>query len=163
MSDAHVVHFACHGSADLAIPSQSGLVLLEDDEESAEGGGGTEKLTISRISNANIRQGFVAYLSACSTAEINTEMLVDEVLHVAAGFQAAGFRHVLASLWPVRDDVSVAAARAFYSYLVTHLAEDADQDDVVARAAHYATAELRNTRKFKKQPLHWVNFVHFGV
>lgn len=42
---------------------------------------------------------------------------MDEVLHLASGFQAAGFPHVVATMWPAEEEASVAVAGGFYARL----------------------------------------------
>lgn len=89
----HAIHFACHGVSNSKNPSDSHLLLL--------GNSPTEPgmLTVGAISNMNIKNAQVAYLSACSTADNPSSDLADESIHIASGFQLAGFSHVLATQW----------------------------------------------------------------
>src|SRR6202035_3324414 len=90
LQEATWAHVACHAHADLAAPSQGGLHLHD----------GT--LPIPDISRLHLTRAELAYLSACSTAARGPQH-ADESIHLAAAFHLAGFRHVIASLWPLAD------------------------------------------------------------
>ena len=66
----------------------------------------------------------MAYLSACSTAENRARTLLDEVTHLASGFQMAGFPHVAASMWSTEDESCVEMAREFYGRVKDSFAKD---------------------------------------
>ncbi|KAI1822068.1 hypothetical protein F4861DRAFT_541328 [Xylaria intraflava] len=86
------IHFACHGPSAGFYPSQSGLLLVED--------GKTTILTIADLEKVGTKSGVVAYLSACSTAEIQAaSKLADETIHFANTFHAPGFQHVIRTMW----------------------------------------------------------------
>lgn len=57
LPESHVTHFACHAISDVKTPLNSHLVLHG------------QHLTVGHISNLKIKNGQVAYLSACCTAE----------------------------------------------------------------------------------------------
>ena len=140
LTDATWAHFACHASADLAKPSQGGLLLSD----------GT--LAIPEISKLRLDHAELAYLSACSTAHRGSR-LADEAIHLASAFQLAGFRHVVASLWPLADDVAATAARSFYG----HLGGTVDQ---AAVALHRVTHELR--AEYPDRADLWAPLIHSG-
>ena len=95
MSGSDIVHFACHGCTDPENPSNSHLLL----QKRGPSGPVIDKLTVSDISNKNtLGRTWIAYLSACSTAEVEATNLADECLHIASAFQVAGFAHVIGSL-----------------------------------------------------------------
>ena len=84
-----IARLACHATADQLQPMQSALLLGRDV---------LKRLTLEDI----MRMDFdahghapVAYLSACSTAEIKVRNLADESIHLASAFQLAGFMHVV--------------------------------------------------------------------
>ncbi|MDH6109196.1 tetratricopeptide (TPR) repeat protein [Kitasatospora sp. MAP12-15] len=136
-------HFACHAHADLAIPSNSGLRLHDD------------TLRLPDIIRLHLADAELAYLSACSTAHGGTG-LADEALHLASAFQMAGYRHVIASLWPLSDHLAVTAAAAFYRCLpATPTADHA------ATALHYVTRDLR--AEYPDHPDLWAALVHSGA
>ena len=71
---------------------------------------------MERVSELNLRDARLAYLSACSTAENKAADLRDEGIHIVSGFQVAGFPHVVACLWPSIDRVCVEVATGFISH-----------------------------------------------
>jgi CHAT domain-containing protein len=101
--DCDMIHFAGHGISDHVNPFKSGLLL--------QAGHGAvkkkDKLSVRQISDVHLKGARMAYLSACSTAENRAQTLLDEVIHLASGFQMAGFPHVVASMWSTEDDLCV--------------------------------------------------------
>ncbi|MFB9682333.1 CHAT domain-containing protein [Streptosporangium vulgare] len=104
LKQATWAHFACHAVADPASQAESGLLLHD------------RTLRLPEIGGLRLADAELAYLSACSTADHGVRY-ADEVLHLASAFQLAGFRHVVASLWPLHDEVAAEAARSFYREL----------------------------------------------
>lgn len=77
LKESRFAHFACHGVSDGSDPSNSGLILQKNGSlpgEAAEQDG----LTVSQISDLQLRHAQIAYLSACSTAENRATWLSDE-------------------------------------------------------------------------------------
>jgi CHAT domain-containing protein len=151
----NIAHFACHGISDSTDPSQSGLLL-----QTAPAKPRLDILTVRKLCENHHLQGEIAYLSACSTAENRAKNLVDEVLHVVSGFQVAGFRHVVGCLWPSSDNVCVKVARSFYVELCRNGAMNYTDRDV-AMALHKAVSEICD--EYRKQPLLWAQYVHYGA
>ncbi|MFD7229249.1 CHAT domain-containing protein [Streptomyces sp. NPDC059881] len=135
-------HFACHADTDLHAPSQGGLHLHDG------------RLPIAEISRLRLHSAELAYLSACSTGHVGRRH-ANESTHLASAFQLAGFRHVIASLWPLNDAVAATAADRFYRLLPT--AENADQ---AADALHRVTRELR--AEHPERPHLWASLIHSG-
>ncbi|MEU4766383.1 CHAT domain-containing tetratricopeptide repeat protein [Actinosynnema sp. NPDC023794] len=135
------VHFACHGVADARQPSTSGLVLHD------------ELLTVADVSRLHL-SGELAYLSACDTASGGD--LPDESLHLGAALQLAGYRNVVATLWPIRDTTAAEVARGFYQRLGTTMA-----GDQAGYALHRAVHDLR-ARGWDTLPSAWVPYIHVG-
>ena len=96
-----VAHFACHGFTDLNDPGRSGLVLAQD-----------QTLDVRRIRAQQVRLR-LAVLSACQTARPGVQ-LPDEVIGLPAALLQAGAGGVVATWWPVPDDLAVAVMLAFY-------------------------------------------------
>ena len=85
-----VMHFACHGLADLDAPLDSGLLLA-----------GNHWITLRDLMALDLRVRLVV-LSACETALPGTE-LPDEVVALPTGLLQAGAAGVVASQWAVPD------------------------------------------------------------
>ncbi|EEU41787.1 uncharacterized protein NECHADRAFT_87858 [Fusarium vanettenii 77-13-4] len=132
LPDCKIFHFAGHGLAHAEDPLQSCL-LLKDWENNS--------LKVSDLLDINIRQKapFLAYLSACGTGQIKDETSFDENINLISACQIAGFRHVIGTLWNVKDDLSVQIAKMTYQEL-----KDSDiSDESICRGLHKATRELR--------------------
>jgi CHAT domain-containing protein/tetratricopeptide (TPR) repeat protein len=147
MLDSHArAHFACHASSNLNNPSASYL-LMSDYQ--------TKPLTVLDVARRRLN-GDLAVLSACSTARPGAR-LVDEVIHLTSGFQLAGYRHVVATMWPLADQLAVAFAEQMYSGLVQSGTFTAD---LSALATHWATRSIR--AGYPDRPLLWAPFLHVG-
>ncbi|SER29354.1 CHAT domain-containing protein [Actinokineospora terrae] len=138
------VHFACHATQDLDHPGDSALHLHDGD------------LSVLRLAAHDLTGAELAYLSACHTAG-GSVRLADETVHLAAALQLAGFRHVIATQWPVSDPVAAAAADSVYRHLVVD-GRPRSADAALALAA--TTAALR--ARHPDQPDKWAPFVHIG-
>jgi CHAT domain-containing protein len=67
----------------------------------------------------------------------------------------AGFRHVIASLWPLNDRIAATAAAAVYRQLPA-----TPTADRAATALHHVTRELR--AKNPDRPDLWAALIHSG-
>jgi CHAT domain-containing protein len=156
------VHFACHGQSHSIDPSLSRLVLLKKDSNPPE----ADSLSVKSLSKilSDDESKAVAFLSACNSAESESSGLHDESIHIAAGCQLAGFRHVIGTLWYAVDDACVAVTQEFYRSLFSRL-DTSDVllsfDEKTAIALHEAVDTLRTQEP--DQPLMWAPFVHFGA
>lgn len=103
------------------------------------------------IARLRLPHAGLAYLSACDTG-VPDEDLGDEALHVAGACHMAGFRHVIATLWSVRDTLAPAVAADFYAAL--------DGPDAAALALHRAVRALRAAHP--QSPGVWAPYVHVG-
>jgi hypothetical protein len=138
------VHFACHGLSDLGDPSASYLLPADHD---------TKPLTILDISRLHLDDADLAYLSACSTAQVGAT-LTDEAIHLAAAFHLAGYRHVIATLWPVLDRPATRFTRSVYAMITARGPESA------AHAVHTATHQARD--RYPRYPRVWAAHIHTG-
>jgi CHAT domain-containing protein len=99
------IHFACHAFADLRQPKQSGLILSDG-----------KVLTVFDLADparspvATLR---LAVLAACQTAVVGTD-LVDEAIGLSAAWVQMGAATVVASLWPISDEATLAIMKKFY-------------------------------------------------
>ncbi|KAF2687558.1 hypothetical protein K458DRAFT_469438 [Lentithecium fluviatile CBS 122367] len=140
LQECNIAHFACYGVSNSFDPSSSGLIL-----QTAKTA--TEELKKDILS---VRQNQVQRLS-------------DEVLHVVSGFQVAGFRHVVGCLWPSDDEVCVDIAKSFYAELIQCGDLRVGSDRATAVALHRAVLKVRESSKFRKRPLLWAQYVHYGA
>jgi CHAT domain-containing protein len=101
MGTADVVHFACHGFAEPAVPLESGLILAHD-----------QVLTVRELMGMDLRVR-LALLSACETLVPGRD-LPDEVVALPTGLIQAGAAGVIASLWTVPDLESAVLMVEFY-------------------------------------------------
>ncbi|KAF5580392.1 hypothetical protein FPANT_9348 [Fusarium pseudoanthophilum] len=181
LRNCKVFHFAGHGYTNGDDPSKSHLCLSNGDDP----------LTVGDILKLNLHEKspFLAYLSACSTGHVKDDKFIDESIHLISAFKLAGFRHVIGTLWKVRDKHCVDVARVTYEVI----REGGMTDDSVCRGLHKATRMLRDNwlesldRKREQLegaeqdmrdvipfedvegirddhlPAYWVPYVHYGV
>lgn len=151
-----IVHFACHGSSDPLNPSNSHLLLHKQTPSGAAVG----ELTLQHISESqSTGRSRIAYLSACSTAEVRAGSFADEALHIVSAFQVVGFGHVVGSLWSVDDETSVEVAKLFYESLRDGNGQITNR--AVAEALRRAVMRIR--RYPWLTPREWASYVHFGA
>jgi CHAT domain-containing protein len=86
MTQAHVVHLACHGQQHLKEPLDSRFCLRDG------------PLTVSMLMQLKLPKAFFAFLSACETAQGDREQ-PDQAIHLAAAMLFTGFRSVVATIW----------------------------------------------------------------
>jgi CHAT domain-containing protein len=101
-----IVHFACHGRGSVEDPLSGGVILA-----------GNDVLTAQHVIDRRLDAHPLVILSACETAVIGAR-LPDEVVSLQSAFLAAGARGVLATLWPVDDELSARLVGCFYRELV---------------------------------------------
>ncbi|MEO3863683.1 CHAT domain-containing protein [Acrocarpospora sp. B8E8] len=139
-------HFACHAHIDLDDPSMSRL-LVHDHL--------LAPLTVADLYRLRLDEAELAFLSACGTAR-GAPGLADEAIHVMSGFQLAGYDHVIGTLWPVPDRISLRVA----SYLYESLERSAYDVDMCATALHEAVVRL--SRAWPDHPSMWAAHLHTG-
>lgn len=132
-------HFACHGTAEITSPWDSRLLLHDG------------PLTVTDVIRLRLDQSELAFLSACETARPGGR--VDEAVHLASAFQLAGFRHVIATLWPINDVYAVEFADTVYTAI-------ADGKDPAA-AVHQAVRDVRDYQP--RSPSLWASHLHAGT
>ncbi|WP_351236452.1 CHAT domain-containing tetratricopeptide repeat protein [Streptomyces sp. NPDC002133] len=142
LPEASWAHFACHAGTNPKTPSEGGLHLHDG------------VLPIAEIGRRNLHEAELAYLSACSTGHVGWRH-ADESIHLASAFQLAGFRHVVASLWPLDDRVAADAADHFY-----RLMPDTPSADDAAVVLHRVIQHLR--AEHTGRPHLWASLIHSG-
>lgn len=158
ITDAHTIHFAGHGISHPLDPLRSYMALKDWQED---------PLTVEDILLLNkrkmglgVRRPFLAYLSACSTGQILAHDLTDESMSLMSAFQLIGFRHTVANLWEMTDELLVRAATRFYTEMRR---ADKVTDETIAWCAHVTTRELRDAaRKDAAIFASWPAYVHSG-
>ncbi|KAL4881854.1 CHAT domain-containing protein [Aspergillus karnatakaensis] len=168
-----IVHFACHGASDLLDPSKSFLALQPhpfsgstksstSTQSSPNRPRQPDKLTVHEIAESRLRRSWLAYLSACSTAENQVAELADEALHLASGFQVAGYAHTIAAMWPSNDAICAEVAGAFYAELLANWDPDrSSRLNSPARALQAAVGGIR-ARNIDRPSL-WAQYIHMGA
>ncbi|KAH7166838.1 CHAT domain-containing protein [Fusarium sp. MPI-SDFR-AT-0072] len=182
LQNCKIFHFAGHGYTNGDDPSKSHLCVSN----------ANDPLTVADILKLNLHEKshFPAYLSAWSTGRVQDDKFIDESIHLISAFQLVGFRHVIGTLWRVRDKHCVDVARVTYEAI----REGRMTDDSVCRGLHKATRILRDRwlescdkkrerllqgdergmrdvipcdddEEIKRGlvPAFWVSYVHFGV
>jgi hypothetical protein len=136
-------HFSCHGMENQRDPSESGLQLWDG------------LLRVADVAAASFTGEF-AFLSACETAT-SALALPDEALNLAGALHYTGYRRVVATLWPVYDDVAAEITEAFYARAV---ADGAFLPQRSARALHDAVRTARMLNRHR--PIAWAPYIHVG-
>ena len=179
-----VLHFSCHGFANLREPLNSGLALANEDI-----------LTLREIFSLKLTGVRLAVLSACETGLPGID-LPDEVINLPIGLLQAGVAGVAASLWSVSDFSTMMLMTRFYdlwriegleisqalrqaqqwvrdstngekaAYFKTSLPEFATNVRIPAHIASFLYQKVRlsnpNARDFH-HPFHWAAFQYVGV
>ncbi|KAI0529878.1 CHAT domain-containing protein [Xylaria digitata] len=150
LNNNDMVHFACHGRANISTPRQSCLIL---------GPHGDEQLAIADLEKLDDFSAQIAYLSACSTARLSVNSLLYEGIHLANFFNLAGFRHVIGTTMKAGDTPAVFIASKFYEFLLRH--EDWTTCHI-PRILHDAVSEYRNIGNNSVKIFDWSPFIHVG-
>ena len=106
LPDAAIVHFSCHGTANLNDPLNSGLQMSDN------------LLTLRQILALNLAEkgGIrLAILSACETGLQGIEN-ADEAISLPTGLLQAGVAATIASLWSVSDLSTMILLTRFYDF-----------------------------------------------
>ncbi|MEV7412960.1 CHAT domain-containing protein [Streptomyces althioticus] len=107
----------------------------------------------------NLDGAELAYLSACTTGApggtflTTGESLADESIQLASAFLVAGYRHVIATLWPVKDSMAARFAEYFYTEAVSVGTDP-------AFALHQAARRIRDS--YPSFPSIWASHIHTG-
>jgi hypothetical protein len=88
LTSANIVHIAYHGIQDTAHPLNSSFHLNDG------------SLSIHDLMQIDLKDAFLAFLSACETAKGDKEQ-PDQTVHLAATMLFVGFKSVVATMWHV--------------------------------------------------------------
>jgi CHAT domain-containing protein len=100
----------------------------------------------------------LAFLSACRTADATGD-LPDEAVHFASALQLLGFEQVVATVWPVPDDVARAVTERFYDLLVPVDGRARGHADPAAALHRSTLAVLADD---PANPFPWA-YLHYGT
>lgn len=106
IKSSQMVHLACHGIQNLNQPLDSHLMLS------------VGALDLRSILAEELKLAQFAFLSACQTARGNKD-LINESIHLAGGFMAAGFKGVVGTLWGIFDEDAPGVTREVYDAIIT--------------------------------------------
>jgi CHAT domain-containing protein len=103
MPQASVIHFCCHGRAEMSDPLASALDLANG-----------ETLTLDQMLTLELSRARLVVLSACETALAGTS-LPDEVVSLQSALLQAGTTAVIATAWAIYDTSGAMVAARFYA------------------------------------------------
>jgi len=148
------VHLACHASQHTETPLKSSIHLHDG------------RLELSEIMKKNLHNSDFAFLSACQTSKGDAK-LPEEVVHLASGMLAAGYRSVVGTMWSVFDEHCPDLAEYFYESLLEDTTNEGSKivdGSQAARALHNATKRLReNVSGSPYSFLAWVPYIHITI
>jgi CHAT domain-containing protein len=133
LSEAAIVHFSCHGTANFTEPLNSGL-LMSDGLLTLR-----DLFALKLADSSGIR---LAILSACETGLPGLDNL-DEVVSLPVGLLQAGVAGVIASLWSVSDLSTMILLTRFYDLW----RKDGLEPAVALRQAQYWLRDTTSQQK----------------
>jgi len=134
LANCTVLHFSCHGSANLNKPLESALIMANN-----------EPLTVKDFLDLRLKGIRLATLSACETG-IPGIKLPEEVVNLPTGLLQAGVAGVVASLWSVSDISTALLMTKFYQNVTTLWQQQGTQASI-ASALQAAQCWLRDATK----------------
>ena len=140
LASAAYSHFACHGNFSWQDPQASGLALA-DGELSL-------RILMALVNQSRPR---LAVLSACESA-VTDLGLYREFLGLPSWFLAAGYRGVIATLWPVETLSTALLIDRFYS---RHLLDGASPPEALRDAQRWLRGATRT--ELATQLLTWAS------
>lgn len=145
LSRYRIVHFATHGMLDTGNQGLSKLVLSQIDEQGRPRNG---FVWAHEIYGLKLPADLVV-LSACRTA-LGPEIRGEGLVGLTRGFQYAGARAVLVSLWEVDDEATAELMRLFYREML-------ERGESPAAALRNAQDALRRRPEWSA-PYFWAGF-----
>lgn len=112
-SQYRFIHIATHGIVDAQVPELSSLILGSYD---ARGKVRDRAVRVADLSLQTLKAD-VAVLSACETA-LGAEVRSEGLVGLSSTLLARGAYAVVASLWPVPDEVSARLMTEFYRHML---------------------------------------------
>lgn len=157
-----VIHFAAHAVVDESRPLASAVVLSRK-------GDGDDPSRDGRLEAGELFEGLrfdcdLVVLSACETA-LGREEAGEGILGLTRGFQYAGARSVLASLWTVSDESTGLLMKRFHAGFDAGLGRDEALRQAQLALLRGATDVGRDGAAGSpdaSHPFHWAGFELFG-
>lgn len=144
IKSAQWLHLACHGQQHSTEPLKSSIILSDG------------HLELGQILESSLPEAEFVFLSACQTAMGNAK-LMNEALHLAGGFIAAGFQAAIGTLWNIADADGPIVSKIVYQRLFSEGKPDVTDS---AEALHVAVQSLRKQGvPFQR----WMPFIHMGI
>ena len=150
LQDHRFAHFSCHGILETGKPFDASFKLHQG-----------QRLTLLDIIRSRLPSAEFAFLSACHTAELTEESLVDEGLHLSAAVQYSGFRSVVGTMWAMADIDGQVLAKHFYASAFLDKWKGVPYYERMAEALRDAVQVLRRKKTMTTE--RWVNLVHYGA
>ena len=144
-SQYRFIHFATHGLVDAQVPQLSALVVGSYD---ARGNPVDGAIRVADLSLQTLTAD-VAVFSACDTA-LGGEVLSEGLVGIGSTTLARGARSVVASLWPVADEIGARLMTEFYQHLL--------RDSMSPPAALGAAMRSVVSRDASADPAVWAAF-----
>lgn len=145
LSKYQFIHIATHGIVDSQIPELSALILGSYD---ARGNVVDGAVRVSDLSLQTLTAE-VAVFSACDTAS-GRNTASEGLVGIGSTVLARGARAVVASLWPVADEIGARLMTEFYRHLL--------RDGMSAPAALAAAMRTVQSRDGVRDPALWASF-----
>jgi len=145
LSKYRFIHIATHGRVDTRVPELSALVLSSYDTSGKRVDGSV------RVPDLSLQtlHAEVAVFSACDTA-LGKEVASEGLVGISSTVLARGARAVVASLWPVSDEIGAKLMTEFYRHLL--------RDSMSAPAALAAAMRSVVSRESAADPALWAAY-----
>ena len=146
LNSVSLVHIAAHGR------TETGEIILSPNFSSSAKRPKEKDflLTMADVLDAKVRAKLVV-LSCCNSGRGNIK--VEGVVGIARAFLGAGARSVIATLWAIDDEATLAFMRHFYEHLVA--------GQSASKSLHQAMKRMRESEKFNALE-YWAPFVLIG-
>lgn len=151
LSQANMLHIACHGIFETNRPDQSGLVLIPTPRA-------REILTLRELSECDLGKLRHATLSSCWSAD-HFILPGRWIISLPETLWRSGTQSILGCLWEVYDQFAIAFMTRFYSYLDKYPLDEALRrtqiDCLECRLPDCGNVDTRN-------PIFWAGFCLYG-
>jgi CHAT domain-containing protein/tetratricopeptide (TPR) repeat protein len=144
-SQYRFIHIATHGVVDAQVPELSALILGAYD---ARGEVSDRAVRVADVSLQTLNAEVVV-LSACETA-LGTEVRSEGLVGMSSTMHARGARAVVASLWPVPDEIGAQLMTELYQHML--------HDSMRPEAALGAAMRSLLSRERSADPALWAAF-----